>query len=311
MGLIEIGKPELSVRIADISMKNPVMVASGTFGYGKEYADFIDLASIGAIVAKSITLKPKLGNPPPRVCETPAGMLNAIGLQNVGLEKFITEKMPFLGEIGVPVIASISGEDIEDYVKLASRLNSVKGLSGIEINISCPNVSCGGMAFGGDASTTFNLVKSVRAVTELTIIAKLTPNVTDIVTIAKNAEEAGADALSLINTLLGMAIDIKTRKPKLANITGGLSGPAVRPVAVRMVWQVADAVNIPVIGMGGIMTAEDAVEFMIAGASAVAMGTANFVNPQAVSEVILGIEKFMIDNHIKSLQELTGSLKTL
>ena len=299
----------LHVDLAGIQMKNPVMVASGTFGYGEEYSQFIDLKELGAIVTKSITLLPRAGNPPPRVIETPAGMLNAIGLQNVGLERFISEKMPLLREVGVPVIASISGRDVREYVKLAARLSETDGIAGFELNISCPNVSQGGMMFGAKPQVTHDLVKAVRVATELPLIAKLSPNVTDIVEIASAAEEAGADALSLINTLLGMAIDIHTRQPRLANTTGGLSGPAIRPVAVRMVWQVAAAVKLPVIGMGGIMTAEDALEFIIAGARAIAVGTGNFVNPLACVDIISGIKDFMIQNNIGDVSDLVGSLQ--
>lgn len=301
----------LQVSLAGIEMKNPVMVASGTFGYGEEYSQFMDLKQLGAIVTKSITLLPRVGNRPPRIIETPAGMLNAIGLQNVGIERFISEKMPFLREAGVPVIASISGEEIGEYVELAAGLNDVGGIAGLELNISCPNVAKGGMMFGADPRVTNDLVSAVRRATGLPLIAKLSPNVTSIVEIAAAAEEAGSDAISLINTLLGMTIDIHTRKPKLANITGGLSGPAIRPVAVRMVWQVAGAVDIPVIGMGGIMTVEDALEFIIAGAKAVALGTANFINPLAALEIISGIEDFMIRNDIRNVSDLVGSFQKL
>lgn len=301
----------LQVSLAGIEMKNPVMVASGTFGYGEEYSQFMDLKQLGAIVTKSITLLPRVGNRPPRIIETPAGMLNAIGLQNVGIERFISEKMPFLREAGVPVIASISGEEIGEYVELAAGLSDVRGIAGLELNISCPNVAKGGMMFGADPRVTNDLVSAVRRATGLPLIAKLSPNVTSIVEIAAAAEEAGSDAISLINTLLGMTIDIHTRKPKLANITGGLSGPAIRPVAVRMVWQVAGAVDIPVIGMGGIMTVEDALEFIIAGAKAVALGTANFINPLAALEIISGIEDFMIRNDIRNVSDLVGSFQKL
>lgn len=299
----------LGVDLAGIQMKNPVMVASGTFGYGKEYSQFMDLKELGAIVTKSVTLLPRTGNPPPRVIETPAGMLNAIGLQNVGLERFVSGKMPFLREVGVPVIVSISGRDVREYVELAARLSEVEGIAGFELNISCPNVSQGGMMFGAKPQVTHKLVKAVRGATELSLIAKLSPNVTDIVEIASAAEEAGADALSLINTLLGMVIDIHTRQPMLANTTGGLSGPAIRPVAVRMVWQVAAAVKLPVIGMGGIMTSEDALEFIIAGARAIAVGTGNFVNPHKCVDIISGLRDFMIQNHISDINDLVGSLR--
>lgn len=301
-------KPDLSVNISGIRMKNPVMVASGTFGYGEEYKSFFDLRELGAIVTKSITLFPKNGNSPPRIYETPSGMLNAIGLQNVGLERFINEKMPFLRSLGIPIIVSISGEEIDEYVELASELNSVDGISGIEVNISCPNVAKGGMMFGSEPSMTYELVKSVRSATSLPLIVKLSPNVTNITKIASSAEHAGADILSLINTLLGMAVDIHTRRPRLKNITGGLSGPAIRPIAIRMVWQVKRSVNLPIIGMGGIMNAEDALEFIITGANAVAIGTANFVNPVATKEIISGIEDFLVQNNLKSVNELVGTL---
>jgi dihydroorotate dehydrogenase (NAD+) catalytic subunit len=299
----------LNIDLAGIEMRNPVMVASGTFGYGEEYSQFMDLRELGAIVVKSISLLPRAGNQPPRIAETPAGMLNAIGLQNVGLERFVADKMPFLRDLGIPIIVSIAGEDVSEYIKLAEKLTNIEGVGGIEVNISCPNVSKGGMSFGADPFVTSSLVGAIRAATGLPLIVKLTPNVTDIAEIASAAAESGADALSLINTLLGMAIDIHTRRPKLANITGGLSGPAIRPVAVRMVWQVASAVDLPVIGMGGIMTAEDALEFMIAGARAVSVGTANFVNPLAALEIISGIKDFMIRNEIRDVNDLVGSLK--
>ena len=299
---------DLNVNIGGIGMKNPVMTASGTFGYGEEYADFVDLNKLGAIVVKGITKQERLGNPPPRIIETPAGMLNAIGLQNVGVEAFISQKLPYLSRYDVPVIVNINGEKIQDYVQLTQRLDSVKGVAGLEINISCPNVERGGMSFGVDANLTHQVVESVRQNTSLPLIVKLSPNVTDITKIALAAEAAGADALSLINTLLGMAINIKTRRPMLANITGGLSGPAVKPVAVRMVWQTAQAVKIPIVGMGGIMTAEDAIEFFLAGATAVAIGTANFVNPRASLEIIDGIRDFLIEQRISSVRKLIGNL---
>ncbi len=298
----------LSINIAGIKMKNPVMVASGTFGYGEEYSDFFNLNELGAIVTKSITLQPRQGNRPPRIVETPSGMLNAIGLQNVGLDTFISEKMPFLRSIGIPIIVSISGEDGSEYIGIAERLSQVSDISGLEINISCPNIAKGGIQFGSDPQMTYDLVKSLRRATHLPLIVKLSPNVTDIVAIAKSAEEAGADALSLINTILGMSIDIKNRKPKLGNITGGLSGPAIRPIAIRMVWQVFNAVEIPLIGMGGIMTSDDALEFIIVGATAISIGTANFVNPKTVIEVVKGIERYMIENGFSDINDLIGCL---
>jgi dihydroorotate dehydrogenase (NAD+) catalytic subunit len=298
----------ISVDIAGIKMKNPVMVASGTFGYGEEYSSFFDLSELGAIVTKSITLKARRGNRPPRITETPSGMLNAIGLQNVGLDRFVSEKMSFLRTLGIPIIVSISGEDETEYIEIAERLSQIPVVSGFEVNISCPNVSKGGMQFGADDRMTYKLIKSLRCATKLPLIVKLSPNVTSIAKMAVSAEEAGADALSLINTILGMSIDIKSRKPKLGNITGGLSGPAVRPVAIRMVWQVFNAVKIPLIGMGGIMTAEDALEFIIAGAKAVSIGTANFVNPISTIEIINGIADYMQKNDIADINDLVGCL---
>ena len=305
-------KPRLEVEVGGIRMKNPVMTASGTFGYGEEFSPFIDLDKLGAMVLKGITLKPKMGNPPPRVIETPSGMLNAIGLQNVGVEVLIKEKLPYLKKFNTPVIINISGDTIEEYVELTRRLGEVSaemGVAGLEVNISCPNVKKGGMAWGTDAQSTYKIINSIRTATSLPLIAKLTPNVTDIKTIAQAAEEAGADALSLINTLVGTAIDIDSRKPKLANVSGGLSGPAVKPVALWMVWQVFQTVNIPIIGMGGIMKAQDALEFIIAGARAVSIGTANLVNPKAAIEIIKGIEEYLVENKIKDINELVGILK--
>lgn len=307
-----IDKPNLEVEIAGIKLKNPVMTASGTFGYGEEFSPFIDLDKLGAMVLKGITLKPKMGNPPPRVIETPSGMLNSIGLQNVGVERLIREKLPYLKKFNTPVIINVSGDNIEEYLELARRLGEVSkenGIAGLEVNISCPNVKKGGMAWGADAKATYKIISSVRKATSLPLIVKLTPNVTDIKIIAQAAEEAGADALSLINTLVGMAVDINSRKPKLANIRGGLSGPAVKPVALWLVWQVFQTVNIPVIGIGGIIKVEDALEFIIAGARAIEIGTANFVNPRATIEIIEGIEKYLIENNIKNINELVGSMK--
>jgi len=293
-------------------MKNPVMTASGTFGYGEEFTPFIDLNKLGGMILKGITLKPKIGNPPPRIIETPSGMLNAIGLQNVGVEVLIKEKLPYLKKFNTPVIINISGDTIEEYVELAGRLGEVSnemGVAGLEVNISCPNVKKGGMAWGTDAKATYKIVSSLREATTLPLIVKLTPNVTDIKIIAQAAEEAGADALSLINTLVGMAVDIDSRKSKLANISGGLSGPAVKPVALWLVWQVFQTVSIPVIGIGGIIKVEDALEFIIAGARAIEIGTANFVNPKVTIEIIEGIEKFLVENNIKDVNELVGSIK--
>ena len=307
-----IDKPNLEVEIAGIKLKNPVMTASGTFGYGEEFSPFIDLDKLGAMVLKGITLKPKMGNPPPRVIETPSGMLNSIGLQNVGVEMLIKEKLPYLQKFNTPVIINISGDTIEEYVELARRLGEVSkqmGIAGLEVNISCPNVKKGGMAWGTDTKATYKIISSIRKVTSLPLIVKLTPNVTDIKTIAQAAEEAGADTLSLINTLVGMVVDIDSRKPKLANVSGGLSGPAVKPVALWLVWQVFQTVNIPVIGIGGIIKTEDALEFIIAGARAIEIGTANFVNPKVTIEIIEGIEKYLTENNIKDMNELVGSMK--
>ncbi len=307
-----IKKPRLEVEVGGIRMKNPVMTASGTFGYGEEFSPFIDLDKLGAMVLKGITLKPKMGNPPPRIIETPSGILNSIGLQNVGLEVLVKEKLPYLNKFTTPIIINISGDTLEEYIELARRLDEVsqdKKISGLEINISCPNVKQGGITWGTDPQSTYQVVNEVRKVTSLPLITKLSPNVTDIRVITRAAEEAGADAISLINTLVGMAIDINSRQPKLANIKGGLSGPAVKPVALWLVWQVFQTVNIPIIGMGGIMDAQDAIEFMIAGARAVSIGTANLVNPKATIEIIEGIEEYLIDNKIKDVNELVGSLK--
>lgn len=300
---------DLSVEIGKVKLKNPVMTASGTFGYGEEYAGFIDINELGAIVVKGLSLLPKEGNPPPRIVETPAGMLNAIGLQNIGIDKFLKEKLPYLKQFNTPLIVNFFGDSIEEYVKAAGRLSSADGIHGLEMNISCPNKEAGWSVFGTDPEVTYRVVSSVRKATDLTLIVKLSPNVTDIALMAKTAEEAGADAVSLINTLTGMAIDIRTRKPKLANIRGGLSGPAVKPVAVRMVWECYKKIGIPIIGMGGIISADDAVEFMLAGASAVAIGTGNFINPEVTMDVLSGIKSFMSKEKINSLKELIGRVE--
>ncbi|NPV27701.1 MAG: dihydroorotate dehydrogenase [Firmicutes bacterium] len=297
----------LAVNIGGIKMANPVTTASGTFGFGPEYAPFIDLRRLGAIVVKGTTLEPRLGNPPPRIVETPAGILNSVGLQNPGVDAFIAQSLPYLRGIGVPVIVNIAGNTVEDYVEVARRLDRAEGVAGLEVNISCPNVKMGGLAFGTDPKMAAEVIGGVRAATRLPIIAKLSPNVTDIVKIARAVADAGADALSLINTLLGMAIDIRRRKPILANVMGGLSGPAIRPVAVRMVWQVAQAVPLPIIGMGGIMNAADALEFILAGASAVAVGTGNFVNPRATMDVIAGIEAYCQEFGVEDINDLVGA----
>jgi dihydroorotate dehydrogenase (NAD+) catalytic subunit len=302
-------KPDLSVEVAGIRMQNPVMTASGTFGYGKEFAPYFDLNRLGALVVKTITLKPRPGNPPPRIVETPAGMLNAIGLQNVGLEALLQEHLPYLRQFSPPLIVNIAGQDIAEFTKLATCLSEVEGVAGLELNVSCPNLA-DGLIFGTDPRLLSSLVKSVRKATPLPLLVKLTPNVTDIVLMARSAVEAGADGLSLINTLLGMAIDIEARRPKLANITGGLSGPAIKPVALRMVYQVAKALRVSVIGMGGIMTARDALEYLIAGAQAVAVGTANFVDPTSCLQILEGLKSYLSEHQIPRLQDLIGTLTT-
>ena len=300
----------LAVDIAGIRMKNPVMVASGTFGFGKEYSDLIDLNMLGAIVTKGTSLKPWEGNPPDRIAETPAGMLNAIGLQNDGVESLITEKIPWLLKFDVPVIVNIVGTTADEYVEVARRLDGVEGVAGVEVNISCPNVKEGGIAFGTDPAMAAEVVAAVRKVTRLPVIPKLSPNVTDIVLMAQACVDAGADAVSLINTLLGTAIDAETRTFKLANITGGLSGPAVKPVALRMVWQVVQAVDVPVVGIGGIMTAEDAIEFFLAGAEAIQVGTANFVNPGAALDVIAGVDAYLERHGFAHIREIVGAVRS-
>jgi dihydroorotate dehydrogenase (NAD+) catalytic subunit len=299
----------LKVKIGKLTLKNPVMAASGTFGYGEEYSEFVNLNNLGAVVVKGLSLLPKEGNPPPRIVETPAGMLNAIGLQNIGIENFVKEKLPFLKKFDTTIIVNFFGDSIDEFVKAAERLSSVNGVHALEMNISCPNKQANWSIFGTDPKVTFKVVQAVRKVTDLTLIVKLSPNVTDIALMAKVTEDAGADAISLINTLTGMAIDIKTKKPKLANVTGGLSGPAIKPVAVRMVWECHKVIRIPIIGMGGIIFAEDAIEFLLAGASAVAIGTANFVNPRATQDIIDGIRSFMIEEGITDIKKLIGGLK--
>jgi len=283
-GIITIMKSS-GITLAGIEMQNPVMVASGTFGWGKEYANFTDINKLGALVTKTITLKSKEGNPPPRTCETPAGMLNTIGLQNPGVEKFLEEAGTFLRQLEIPVIINIAGESVEEYAELARRLDKETFVKGIEINVSCPNVKHGGMLFGVDPEAVAQITRAVKKATSAPVLVKLTPNVTDIAAIAKAAEGAGADAITAINTVLGMAFDVNTGKPKLSMGVGGLSGPAIRPIAVRCVWQIAQAVKIPVVGVGGIMTADDAKEFFLAGAKAVQIGTANFVDTEAAVKI--------------------------
>lgn len=301
-------QPDLSVNIAGILLKNPVMTASGTFGYGSEYASLVDLNRLGAVIPKGISLHAIQGNPPPRVVETAAGMLNAIGLQNVGVETFIREKLPFLKQYETPIIINIFGHTVEEYGQLAQRLDG-QGIAGLEVNISCPNVEKGGFLFGHDPHMAFEVIQTVRGKTSLPIIAKLSPNVTDISVIVRSVEDAGVDGISLINTLLGMAIDVDSRKPELANTTGGLSGPAIKPVALRMVWQAIKVARVPIIGIGGIVTARDALEFMIAGASAVEIGTAHFIRPRACLEVIDGMSEYLTRHGIDRITEIMGTLK--
>ncbi|MCD6322149.1 MAG: dihydroorotate dehydrogenase [Clostridiales bacterium] len=296
-----------SIRIAGVEFVNPVIAASGTYGFGREYADYVDLNNLGGISVKGLTLKPRMGNKTPRIAETPSGILNSVGLQNPGMDAFISKEIPYLKQYSTKIIANIAGNTLEDYIEMAEKLNGT-GTDMVEVNVSCPNVKRGGIAFGTTPESVGEVTKAVREVTDIPIIVKLTPNVSDIASIAMMAEEAGADAISLINTIIGMVIDVNTRRPVLANNTGGLSGPAVRPVAVRMVHEVYKAVSIPIIGMGGICTGEDAIQFILAGASAVMVGTWNFNNPYACTDVASGIESYMVRNGITNLKEITGAL---
>jgi len=300
-----------AVKIGKLTLKNPIVTGSGTFGFGPEMAGIVDLNQLGAVVVKSTSREPRLGNPTPRIVETPSGLLNAIGLQNAGVDNFIAEKLPFLRQYDVPIIVNLVGYEVGDYVYLAEKLTAAGGVHGLEINISCPNVKHG-CDFATDPALTAELVREVRKVTDLTLITKLSPNVTDMVPIARAAVDAGSDALSLINTLVGTAIDVRKRKFRLANITGGLSGPAVKPVALRCVWQVHRALpNVPLIGMGGAMTATDAVEFLLAGATAVAIGTATFVNPTAATDIVRDLEKWLEENGVADVNELVGAVEAL
>jgi len=298
----------LSVRIGSLTLKNPLIAASGCFGYGTEYSDVVDIASLGGVAVKGLFLAEREGHPPPRIVETPAGMLNAIGLQGIGVHRFIAEKMPELRARGAVVIVNICGTTLQEYVELATILSDVEGVHALELNISCPNIKEGGITFGCSLHGTGDVVAAVRKVTTLPVIPKLTPNVTDIKSIAKAAEDAGADAISLVNTFLAMAIDVETRRPRLSNIVGGLSGPAIRPIAVRMVYECRQTVRIPIIGMGGISSAADALEFMIAGATAVQVGTANFVDPLIWTKLLSGIQSYMERHNLTALSDLTGSL---
>ena len=297
---------DLSVNIGALKLKNPVMTASGTFGYGEEFADFFDLSRLGGYIVKGTTLEPREGNPYPRMIETPSGMLNAVGLQNKGVDYFINTIYPRIKDIDSKMVVNVSGAKIEDYIEVCNRLSELENLEAIEVNISCPNVKQGGMAFGTTCDGAAQVTKAVRDAWKRTLIVKLSPNVTDITEIAKAVESEGADAVSLINTMLGMAIDVEKRKPYLSTITGGLSGPAVRPVAVRMVWQTVKAVKIPVIGLGGIMNGRDAMEFILAGATAVQIGTANFIDPAVCNKVVSYLEEYCHRHGFSSISELRG-----
>lgn len=301
-------EPNLSVVIGGLHLKNPVMTASGTFGYGKEFDSFVNLHTLGAIVVKGLSLKPSAGNPPERIVETAGGLLNSIGLENVGWEAFVRDKLPFLCRLKTPTIVNIYGQETADYAELAARINNEHGIAAIEVNISCPNVKKGGVAFGADPRLAFEVIQAVKKESQCPVIAKLSPNVTDITVIARSVEDAGADAISLINTITGMAVDIETQRPRLANIIGGLSGPAIKPIALRMVWQVVRTVKVPVIGIGGIMNAKDALEFLIVGATAIQVGTANLINPSATQEIIHGIKDYLLLKGIPDINDLIGTL---
>ena len=299
----------LAVELGPLRLKNPVMVASGTFGYGQEYSALVPPERLGGVVVKGISLEPRSGNPPPRIWETCGGMLNSIGLQNVGLRGFLENKLPWLKTLEVPVIVNLFGNTVEEYGELSAALNGHEGIDALEINISCPNVKAGGMAFGSDPEMVFQVVSAVKSRTNLPVITKLTPNVTDITVTAKAAEDAGTDILSLINTVAGMAVDVQARKPRLANVVGGLSGPAIKPIALRMVWQVVQVSNVPVIGLGGIVSLEDALEFLIVGARAIQVGTANFINPKVTLEIISGLEDYLSKLGLTDINEIIGTLE--
>jgi len=301
---------DLSVQIGTLTLKNPLVAASGCFGYGVEYADAVDLASLGGVAVKGLFLTERDGHPPPRAVETPAGMLNAIGLQGIGVYRFIQEKLPELRARGATVIVNICGTTLEEYVELARILSDAEGVAAIELNISCPNIEQGGITFGCSLTGTYDVVSAVRRVTRLPVIPKLTPNVTDVASFARASEEAGADAVSLVNTFLAMVIDVETRRPAVSNIVGGLSGPAIRPIAVRMVYECRNAVTIPILGMGGIAEARDAVEFIIAGASGVQVGTASFVDPFIWPKLLDGIRDYLLRHHIARVSDLVGTLES-
>ncbi len=302
-------KVRLGVNVAGIELRNPVMTASGTFGYGEEFSQYIDLSKIGAYVTKGLSPRPRPGNPTPRTVETPSGMLNAIGLQNVGIEAFIAKKLPFIRSVDTPCIANFFGDNVEEYAEMAARLDALPEIAALEMNISCPNVKHGGIAFGSDPASAAAVVAACRKATGKPLLVKLSPNVTDIVVMAKACADAGADALSMINTLVGMAVDVEKRRPVLANVTGGLSGPAVKPVALRMVWQVSRAVKLPIIGIGGIMSATDAIEFMLCGATAIQVGTASFVTPGAAQQIAAGMEAWLQAHGESDVRNLIGALK--
>jgi len=299
----------LRVKLFSKVFKNPVWVASGTFGYGEEYAEIYDVSKLGAIVTKSITLEPRMGHPPPRVVETPSGMLNAIGLQNVGVDNFIKEKLPYLRKLKTRVIVNIAGSSINEYVKVTERLNGKRGIDALEVNISCPNVKAGGVEIGADSKQALKTIAMVKKASSFPVIAKLSPNVTDITVIARAVEDGGADAISLINTIVGMVIDVDKKKPALSNLTGGLSGPAIRPVAVAMVYKVVRSVDIPVIGIGGIMNADDALQFFLAGAKAIQVGTGNFINPRAPLEIIAGLKRYCKRNKLSNISKIAANFE--
>ena len=301
---------DMSVNVAGITFKNPVLAASGSFGYGVEFEDIVTLSRLGGFVTKGLSREPMAGTPPPRLFETAAGMLNAIGLQNIGARAFLDEKLPLLRKIDdIAFLCNIFGHSQDEYVDVVSMLNEGQGIAGYELNVSCPNTKCGGIAFGSDPNVLFELVSAVKKVAARPLIVKLSPNVTSIPDVARAAEDAGADALSLVNTFIAMAIDAETRKPRISNITAGLSGPAIKPIAVRMVWEASRAVNIPIIGLGGISTAEDVIEFMLAGASAVEVGTVNFLDPCACEKLVDSLEKWCLEHRIERISELTGGLQ--
>lgn len=301
-------RPDLRVNIGSLEIANPVMTASGTFGYAREFENLMNLHRLGAVIVKGISLNPRPGNAPPRIVETPCGMLNSIGLQNVGVDRFITEKMTYLAGLNIPVIVNILGDSLEEYREITKRLAGVPGVAGIEVNISCPNVKKGGVAFGTDPAMAAAVTEAVKVSSDVPVMVKLSPNVSDVSLVARAVEDGGADSISLINTLIGMAIDLKTRRPVLANIIGGLSGPAIKPVALQMVYQVASSVSVPVIGIGGIESYEDALEFMLAGASAIQVGTANFINPKVSEEIVEGIGRYVETEKLPSVRSLIGQL---